>query len=141
MSNMTFTPAGESRSKAKPKPLTDEQWYLISRMLRVGGTLPDAAAFARCSEKRLYRNLAAEVHLRKDVAQIMAKCKFHHLMRVYKGVRGWQSSAWFLERVYRREFALHIDDASKEERAIQVRKLVRRQGPIPAHQLRQADMN
>lgn len=117
--------------KTMPRTIRPDQWVKIADMLRVGGTLKDAAAIARISHKRLERNLEAEVHLRRDVAELMAECKKHHLTRIYDGVRGWQASAWFLERIYRREYALHMPDSSDEERAIQVRKMVRRQGPLP----------
>ena len=114
-----------------PKPILDEQWERIAEMLKYGGNLEDAAAFAGISYGRLYRNFAAEVHLRKKVKKIMAKCKLHHLKRVYEGVRGWQSSAWFLSRVYRREYGETVPGESTDEKAIRVRKVVRKMGPLP----------
>jgi hypothetical protein len=123
------TPQGKS---AEPKPISRDQWQKIAYAIRIGGNLHDAAAYARISYGRLYRNIEAERHLKRDVNELMVKCKFHHLRRVYKGEKGWQSSAWFLERMYRKEFALNLPPGtSDEEKAIQMRKVIRRQGPIP----------
>lgn len=123
-----LTPQGRA---SVPKPITDDEWDKIAEMLKIGGNLKDAAAYAGISYGRLYRNIDAEKHLKRRVAKIMAKCKKHHLQRVYDGERGWQSSAWFLERMYRKEYSMSHGDNSEEEKAIQIRKMVRRTGPIP----------
>lgn len=122
------TPQGKS---SKPKPIKPHQWEKIAKMMRIGGTLEDAAALARISESRLRRNINADVHLRKDINAMFAEVKEHHLQRIYDGEKGWQSSAWWLERMYRREYCLQLADAGPEEKAIQIRKIVREQGPRP----------
>lgn len=124
----------EERTTNNPsglKPIKREQWKKIAECLEIGGNLHDAAAYARCSYGRLYRNVAADKHLAKDVAELMADCKMHHLRKVYDGEKGWQSSAWYLERMYRKEYALHQPEMTEDEKAIQVRKIVRKAGLMP----------
>lgn len=121
----------DRENKTEPKPIKPHQWEKITEIMRIGGTLEDAAAYARISRRRLQRNIDAEAHLARDVREMMADCKRHHMRKIYDGERGWQSSAWWLERMYRREYALNLHEATDEEKAIQVRKIVRRQGPPP----------
>lgn len=113
------------------KPITMAQWSIIVDALTYGCTLEDAAHLARIGYGRLLRNIDAEKHLEKDVKEIMTKCKLHHLKKIYDGEKGWQASAWFLERVYRKQFALIDKQQEDEERAIQMRKVVREQGVRP----------
>jgi hypothetical protein len=107
------------------------QWAKIAEFLRVGGDIDGAADFAGISRGRLRRNIEADAHMAKDVRRVMSECCHHHLERVYDGGRGWQSSAWFLERIYRKRFALIDQSGSDAERAIQVRKVVRQDGRRP----------
>lgn len=121
----------EKMSTQRPKPIKPSQWAKIANMLKIGGTLEDAADLARISYGRLYRNIEAEVHLQKDIKELMADCKKHHLQKIYDGEKGWQASAWFLERMYRKQFSLIDKTQEDEERAIQLRKVVRKTGVRP----------
>lgn len=123
----------ERANKKEPKPIKMSQWKKIAHMLEIGGNLHDAAAIARISYGRLVRNIESDRHMERDVQELMADCKQHHLQKIYDGERGWQSSAWFLERIYRKEFSLNMGDATEEEKAIQIRKIIRKSGvrPVP----------
>lgn len=125
-------PGYEDRAPNQPKPIKQHQWAKIANMLKIGGTIEDAAAIARISTGRLLRNIEAETHLKKDVQELMSDCKRHHLQRIYDGDRGWQSSAWFLERVYRKQYSLVAQLEGDQEKAIQMRKIVRKVGVLPS---------
>jgi hypothetical protein len=114
-----------------PKPIKPHQWERIAKALRIGMNLQDAADLAKISYGRLYRNIEADKHLSKEVRHLFATCKEHHVQKIYDGERGWQASAWFLERMFRKEYALHLPDASDEEKAIQMRKIIRKKGVPP----------
>lgn len=116
---------------SEPKPIKPHQWKVISEALQIGLTLQDAADLAKISFGRLMRNIDADKHLQREVRHLFADCKRHHVQKIYDGERGWQASAWYLERMHRKEYALHLVDGSDEEKAIQMRKIIRKKGVPP----------
>lgn len=53
------------------------------------------------------------------IKKAMAEGELYHLQRIKKGVSGWQSSAWFLERRYKSEWAA-LKETKQEEKEIKV---------------------
>lgn len=131
---------GTQNENNQPKPITRDQWKKIAHCLEIGADLQTAASYARISFNRLQRNLNADKGLAKDVLELFAQCKVHHLQKIYDGEKGWQASAWFLSRIYRKEFG-EVPGNTEEEKAIQMRKIVRRKGPIPESRLQKPVAN
>jgi hypothetical protein len=73
--------------------------------IEAGLTYEDACTRAGIQRDQLY-NWLKDPQKSERLEKAKVEGKFKHLQRINAGEKTWQSSAWFLERRYREEFAL-----------------------------------
>lgn len=106
-------------------PVNKAKMEKILDTVRHGGSVSDAALVAGITLSKLHRYLAQHEKFRRMLDKAQAECKVHHLKRIFQGLRQWQASAWYLERVYRPEFGSTDQVLEAEEKVIRTRKVVR----------------
>lgn len=106
---------------------SEDKLTAMCKVLRMGGSVRDAAMIAGTSVDKLMSRIAGDEELAKLFDQVRAEGKLHHLTRIYNGERQWQSSAWILERLHRQEFQLASTVPKEdEEKLIRTRQVVRK---------------
>jgi hypothetical protein len=95
--------------------------------IREGGSLKDAAAIAMVAFAIVMQRMTDEPMFLARVQYAQAECKMGHIRKINEGAKGWNSSAWFLERRHAEEYSLSSVGSAREEKVIRVRRLVRSQ--------------
>lgn len=122
-----MTKTGTQRRKRKPgRPsvLTTDKRRRILAVLRVGGSLRDAAQEVGCKHDTITNTADREPEFLATLKKAEADGKLRHLRKIRKA-DAWQASAWFLERKYPEEYG-------RKERT-QVELSGPAGAPIPVH--------
>jgi hypothetical protein len=91
--------------KRGPKPKYEDPKIIkpLLQAIEDGLTETDACHLVGIDPDTLRRWKAKE-EICGAIKSAIARGKHHHIKRIKAGDQGWQSSAWFLERKYRKEF-------------------------------------
>lgn len=83
----------------------------ICGYLEDGLTQADAQVLAGISHQTFHRWVEEHSEFSEAIKAAKIKNKQYHLNNIKKaGVKSWQASAWYLERVYQSEFAIKKEE-------------------------------
>jgi hypothetical protein len=96
---------GNGHAKRGPKPkIGDKEKAEIIAIVKVGGSLNDAADIIGIARDTLNRALRDDPKLRKGVDRAAATGKLRLVRKVGANKQPWQAAAWMLERKWGREY-------------------------------------
>lgn len=116
---------GRNSSPGRPTVWNETMRQEIVLAIGDGASLDDAAKLVTIMLHHLQLEMQRNALFRVAVERAQVVSKLWHLRRVRDGVPQWQSSAWFLERRFRREFSLAVPPVDDVEKTIRVRNVVR----------------
>lgn len=105
----TMTKKKANPQKRGPKPLHSDAALMeqLFSSLQIGLSEAESAEVVGIDEETL-RRWKKKPEIGGAIKKAILEGKKHHLQRIFLGVPGWQSSAWFLERKYRSEFGRDV---------------------------------
>ena len=86
----------------------------ICKYISEGLTQKDAAILADISDDTFHRWLkdADKTEFSEGIKKAKVKNKAHHINKISND-KSWQSSAWYLERIYKDEFAIKKEEVKQ----------------------------